>query len=320
MKKITVVLLVVCSLLLSSCNKKESTNEQGISTIKSEGNSSLSVSGTTASTTDSSSQDKSHEILWNPEKARELNQFVIEWGKTMKQTYREYTPEQNVDLYGLQLPRTVLTGKDGWQAVVNENPIELAWSEDGQTSGDEYALVAVFSDADTQPEFGKHVYFFTIVSGEPKVLFTSQNQGNPNNYLYFKETDNKELKGGFSELVGGSYSRLESSEHTGDKQVNLGTIAYKDLDTADVVQSRALGMGCSINDDGEIINFIPAISGMHQTLQLYISGTGATEEFASYTERIKEASLQTGGKPISLWSGDNQLMLTAQNGAVTFSL
>lgn len=77
-------------------------------------------------------------------------------------------------------------------------------------------------------------------------------------------------------------------------------------------------MGCSINDDGEIINFIPAISGMHQTLQLYISGTGATEEFASYTERIKEASLQTGGKPIGLWSGDNQLMLTAQNGAVIF--
>lgn len=217
MKKITIVLLVVCSLLLSGCNKKESTNEQGISTIKSEGSSSSSVSGTTASTTDSSSQDKSYEVLWNPEKARELNQFVIEWGKTMKQTYREYTPEQNVDLYGLQLPRTVLTGKDGWQAVVNETPIELTWSEDGQTSGNEYALVAVFSDADTQPEFGKHVYFFTIVSGEPKVLFTSQNQGNPNNYLYFKETDNKELRGGFSELVGGSCSRLESSEHTGDR-------------------------------------------------------------------------------------------------------
>lgn len=76
----------------------------------------------------------------------------------------------------------------------------------------------------------------------------------------------------------------------------------------------------AIKDDGGTINFIPAMSGMHQSLQLYLSETGATEEFTSYTERIKEASLQTGGKPISLWSGDSQLMLTAQNGAVTFSL
>ncbi len=320
MKKLTIALLIVCNLLLSGCNKKESFTERSVPTSQSEEKTSVTStleSSTSPTVMDSTSQDSNSGTLWNSEKARKLNQFVIDWGKTMKQTYREYTPENNVNLYDLQLPKRVLD-EDGWQAVVNENPIELAWSEDGQTSGDGYALVAVFSDADTQPEFGKHVYFFTIVSGEPKVLVTSQNQGNPNNYLYFKETDNKELREGFSELVEGSYSRLESSKHT--EQANLGTIAYKDLDTADIVQNTAFGMGCSINDDGKTINFVPAMSGMHQTLQLYISGMGATEEFASYSERIKEASIQTAGKPISLWSGDDKLMLTAQSGVITFSL
>ena len=84
--------------------------------------------------------------------------------------------------------------------------LTTAWSEDGL--GDDYALVAVFSDADTQPYLEKHVYFFTIVSGEPKVLVTSQKQGNEHNYL-----GNKELKEGFSELVGGSYSCLDSSSY-----------------------------------------------------------------------------------------------------------
>lgn len=191
-------------------------------------------SSTSPSVTDSSSQDSKYEELWNPEKARELNSFVIEWGKTMKQTYREYTSNNNVDLYGLQLPDRVLTNGDGWQAVVDDVPIKLTWSEDGQ--GDAYALVAVFSDADTQPYLEKHVYFFTVVSGKPRVLVTMQNQGNEHNYLYFKETDNKELKEGFSGLVGGSYSRLDGSAPTkSEEQVNLVTIAYKDLDTADTI-------------------------------------------------------------------------------------
>lgn len=86
------------------------------------------------------------------------------------------------------------------------------------------------------------------------------------------------------------------------------------------MQTIALGMGCSINDDGKTINFVPDMSGMHQTLQLCISGAEATEEFASYSERIKEASLQTARKPISFWSGDDKLMLTAQSGVITLSL
>ncbi|WP_240672954.1 DUF4767 domain-containing protein [Enterococcus durans] len=34
-------------------------------------------------------------------------------------------------------------------------------------------------------------------------MVTSQNQGNPNNYLELRETDNQELKNGFSQIVTG---------------------------------------------------------------------------------------------------------------------
>ncbi|PQB79502.1 hypothetical protein CUN22_07165 [Enterococcus faecalis] len=38
-----------------------------------------------------------------------------------------------------------------------------------------YSLVAVYSDIEVQDHLPKHVYFFTINSGVPKVLITSQN-------------------------------------------------------------------------------------------------------------------------------------------------
>ena len=87
MKKLTIAIIVVCSLLLSGCNKKENVKEQGVSTNKSEEMTSTTgtlESSTSPTVTDSSSQDSSSEELWNPEKARGLNSFVIEWGKTMK--------------------------------------------------------------------------------------------------------------------------------------------------------------------------------------------------------------------------------------------
>lgn len=37
----------------------------------------------------------------------------------------------------------------------------------------------------------KHVYFFGF---ENKVYLTQQNQGNENNYMYFSETQNQQLK------------------------------------------------------------------------------------------------------------------------------
>ena len=320
MKKLTVALVILCSLLLSGCNKKEKRAEQEPIASEETSVTNSQVNNTNTSETDGSSQDSNSEVLWNSEKARKLNQFVIDWGKTMKQNYREYTPEHNVSLYDLQLPKRVLE-EDGWQAVVADVPIKIAWSEDGE--GDGYALVAVFSDADTQPYLEKHVYFFTIVSGEPKVLVTSQNQGNEHNYLYFKETDNKELKDGFKDLVRGNEARLESTATKEEPaQVYLGEIAYKDLDTTNFIQEKAQWLGCSIEDDGTTINLIPVMSATIQNLQLYISGQGNEEYYTNFLDVAKEVSQQTGGKPVSIWSrgGDGEVVITAQNGAITFSI
>lgn len=116
--------------------------------------------------------------------------------------------------------------------VIGNTPIVLNWSESGEEESG-YSLVAVYSDAETQDYLSKHVYFFTINSGVPKVLITSQNQGNPNNYLYFKETENKELRDGFSNIVNSSVAFDDvKSNFTKDEQLsyfisNYGQLPYK---------------------------------------------------------------------------------------------
>lgn len=92
-----------------------------------------------------------------------------------------------------------------WQVVIGNTPIVLNWSKSGEEESG-YSLVAVYSDAEAQDHLSKHVYFFTINSGVPKVLITSQNQGNPNNYLYFKETENKGLRDVVNNIVNSDVS------------------------------------------------------------------------------------------------------------------
>ncbi|MFW7394196.1 MAG: DUF4767 domain-containing protein, partial [Vagococcus fluvialis] len=87
-----------------------------------------------------------------------------------------------------------------WQVAINEQPVEMEWSETG-TGEKAYQLVAVYSDAETQPYLGKHLYYFVLEQGKPKVLVTQQNQGNEMNYLYFNETENQALRDGFSNIV-----------------------------------------------------------------------------------------------------------------------
>lgn len=170
-------------------------------------------------------------MLWDADKDKKLNDFMNTWGQTMNQTYKQYSLNNNVDLYGLQLPDSVLNNKK-WQVVIGNTPIVLNWSESGEEESG-YFLVAVCLDAEAQDHLTKHVYFFTINSGVPKVLITSQNQGNPNNYLYFKETKNKELRDGFSTIVNSSVTFDDvKSNFTKDEQLsyffsNYGQSPYK---------------------------------------------------------------------------------------------
>ena len=228
MKKALVSLALLPTILMASCqNKKEQTTSSTYSetthSLSSVKESSVSNSSTEAKIVD--------EMLWDADKDKKLNDFMNTWGQTMNQTYKQYSSNNNVDLYGLKLPDSVLNNNK-WQAVIGNTPIVLNWSENGEEESG-YSLVAVYSDAEAQGYLSKHVYFFTINSGVPKVLITSQNQGNPNNYLFFKETENKELRDGFSNIVNSSVTFDDvKSNFTKDEQLsyfisNYGQLPYK---------------------------------------------------------------------------------------------
>ncbi len=149
--------------------------------------------------------------LWNPQKADSLREFMVGFSQAMDQQYNEYTPSKNVDLYGVGLPKAVLGGD--WTMAVNDQPVQVEWSDTGEGSKP-YQLVAVYSDADTQPYLKKHVYFFVVENGVSKVYVTQQNQGNEQNYLHFSETQNADIKNGFSQIInGGSVAKPQPANN-----------------------------------------------------------------------------------------------------------
>lgn len=148
----------------------------------------------------SSSSSESSETLWNADKSAQLEAFMTKWGQTMGQQYKSYTNQMSVDLYDLKVPQAILNGE--WKMAIGGVPVSAEWSESGTGQAD-YQITAVYSDAETEPYLKKHVYLFGFQQNQPKVLVTQQNQGNPDNYLYFNETANNELKNGFNQIVYG---------------------------------------------------------------------------------------------------------------------
>ncbi|HAP3815423.1 TPA: DUF4767 domain-containing protein [Enterococcus faecalis] len=228
MKK-TVLALVLLSILAGcSLNKKESsidskTNQpissstiqsssisqsEQVETIKTEQQSDVAQSSSSIS----SENDAQH---WNQFKKEQLQKFMADWGQQINQKYIEYTPENPINFSGVQVPNGLM-GAASMQPAIDHQPIHLEWFENGQTTND-YTLVAVYSDAESQPEAQKHLYLFTIVNDKPLVLVTMQNQGNSYGYLSFEATDNTELSNGFAKIVGAS---AVTKEQTGNISVH----------------------------------------------------------------------------------------------------
>ena len=161
---------------------------------------STSSSSVEASSSSSESSEQVEQTLWNADKAAQLEAFMTTWGQTMGQQYKSYTNQMSVDLYGLKVPQAILNGE--WKMAFGGVPVSAEWSESGTGQAD-YQITAVYSDAETEPYLKKHVYLFGFQQNQPKVLVTQQNQGNPDNYLYFNETANNELKNGFDQIVYG---------------------------------------------------------------------------------------------------------------------
>ena len=193
----TILLLGGCSTVSQNEQKKQvdSTTHE-IETTTQETNTTESSKATSSDTSDSQIKQE----LWDTNKASQLETFVTQWGKTLGQEYKSYNLQNNVSLYGTPLPQAVINGD--WKMAINEAPVTVQWSEDGTGHAD-FKLVAVYSDVETGEYLGQHVYFFGFQNGQPKVYLTQQNQGNENNYLYFNETQNQQLKQGFIDIVNG---------------------------------------------------------------------------------------------------------------------
>ena len=140
--------------------------------------------------------------LWNKEKNDKLHKYMKEWEKTLNQNYKEYTIDNKVNYYGLNLPGD--TEKVGQARLVLEGDklVSMKWSPEGNQK-DVYNVVAVYSDIENVVGPASHLYYFTIFNGEPIVLVTEQNQGNDKKYLYFKRTANVYLQEGFEKIVKG---------------------------------------------------------------------------------------------------------------------
>ena len=163
----------------------------------------LTVTGLSEENSSKKEEKKStNNALWNKEKSNKLYQYVKEWEKTLNQNYKEYTIDNKVNYYGLHLPGD--TEKVGQARLVLEGDklVSMKWSPEGNQK-DVYNVVAVYSDIENVVGPASHLYYFTILNGEPIVLVTEQNQGNDKKYLYFKRTANVYLQEGFEKIVKG---------------------------------------------------------------------------------------------------------------------
>lgn len=135
--------------------------------------------------------------LWNADKASELAAFMETWGTSMGQGYKSYTMENPGTMYGPSFPNEIMTN-----LAVNDVAAPNFWSQDGLENG-EYAIVAAYADYESIEKYERfpNYYLFAIKDGQPIVLFSQQNQGQPDGLTHFNPTANAELQAGFEAIV-----------------------------------------------------------------------------------------------------------------------
>lgn len=211
MKKSIGIVVVVLLLVLTGCGGKKSKAKVTEKSSETTGSTSLiktatsttSKEKTAASTTASVAKvpEVKKAAPWNDTKKAALNQFMGNWGASMGQTYKEYGKGNNVNYYGLDLPDKVLNNEIA--LVVDDQKVAASWSPDGVT-GDGQKIVDVYCDADSvkKTDFPEiHLYLFTVFENKPHVLVGLESGYYERHAVNFKETENQELKNGFSEIM-----------------------------------------------------------------------------------------------------------------------
>ena len=141
--------------------------------------------------------------LFDENKELVLEDFMNQWGAVMEQSYEQFTPGQEGNMYGVVFPTDVIES-----LAVNNQLVPAYWSEDGNSieSGD-YAIVAAyhnyndFSQQNPNEPAGANYYLFAIVNEQPVVLVSQQNQGQADGLIHFQPTENTALQVGFEQIV-----------------------------------------------------------------------------------------------------------------------
>lgn len=167
------------------------------------------------------------EAYFDEEKSQQLAQFMEDWGQVMGQDYQSYEPGQEGNMFGLAFPSDVIEN-----FAAGEVPTEAHWSEDGISNNPgDFAVVAAYSDYEhffaTNPNepAGAHYYLFVLVDGQPIVMHSQQNQGQPNNLVHFYQTENVALQQGFEQIVQGlglPELGIEEPEETTVEETTVG--------------------------------------------------------------------------------------------------
>ena len=140
--------------------------------------------------------------LWNSDKAAKLASYMVEFGHKMNQeSYKRLTPNGSDDFYGAMSfakNNRITVGEKTEQnaPMTNQQKVDVAFSDDGTGTAD-YIIVDSYGYAGS----AMILYHFTIHKGQPVVLVSMQNQGNPENMYYMYPTNNKDIQEAFANIV-----------------------------------------------------------------------------------------------------------------------
>ncbi|MFC3928617.1 DUF4767 domain-containing protein [Streptococcus caprae] len=195
-------LVAVSVLSLVACSGKREKE------VKQEKTTTVTTMSSQTTTTTTASQPG----VWSADKGRQLHDYIINtWGPALGQGYVEYTPTSPGNFYGVSVPNGLMGHSLSMVPDFSGLTPKLVWSADGNHQPGETALVAVFSDIETTVYPSSHLYFFTYQDGVGKVWITEQNQGNSENQLYFRETQNVDLRNFYVGLVGGGTGQTSAT-------------------------------------------------------------------------------------------------------------
>ena len=190
-----------------------STQKKTVKDSTKKNQSDVSASSSSEGTSSSSSPTKHETTHWNGAKAAALSKFMDQWQQTMDQQYESYTLTKNVNFYGVKYPNELAKKT----TAVDDQQVSIEWSDTGSGTK-EYEVLAVYSDAEHTQNMGEHLYLFALHNGQPEVLVTQQNQGMPDHLIHFKQTENKVLSTGFSNIVKGQSATVPSSSSQSKSQ------------------------------------------------------------------------------------------------------